>query len=88
MASAGVAPEDRKPIVPAVQVSGCGQPAVLKLSVAGCLRPTWLAQWAKENLEPGSVVNSDGLGCFRGPRLADSEHMSPRTAVKDLASRG
>ena len=27
-----------------------------------------------ENLQPGSVVNTDGLGCFRGVEVAGCEH--------------
>ena len=31
-------------------------------------------QWAGQNLERGSVVHTDGLGCFRGVEAAGCEH--------------
>ena len=54
----------------AVQVTDEGQPERVKLSVVDSFRKHAVEQWAGQNLEPGSVVHTDGLGCFRGVEAA------------------
>ena len=51
-----------------------GQPVRAKLSVVDGFRKNVVEQWAGQNLEPGSVVHTDGLGCFRGVEAAGCEH--------------
>ena len=57
-----------------MQVSDGGQPVRAKLSVVDGFRRDVVEQWAGQNLEPGSVVHTDGLGCFRGVEAAGCEH--------------
>ena len=66
--------ENKTPMLVAVQVTDDGQPERVKLSVVDGFRKDAVAQWAGQNLEPGSVVHSDGLGCFRGVEAAGCEH--------------
>ena len=58
----------------AVQVTDDGQPERVKPSVVDGFRKDVVEQWAGQNLEPGSVVHTDGLGCFRGVEAAGCEH--------------
>ena len=58
----------------AVQVTDDGQPERVKLSVVDGFSKDAVEQWAGQNLEPGSVVHTDGLGCFRGVEAAGCEH--------------
>lgn len=58
----------------AVQVSDGGQPVRAKLSVVDSFRKDVVEQWAGQNLEPGSVMHTDGLSCFRGVEAAGCEH--------------
>ena len=66
--------ENKTPLLVAVQVTDEGQPVLLKLSVVERFRKVEVEQWAKENLRPGTTVNTDGLGCFRGVEAAGCEH--------------
>ena len=56
--------ENKTPILAAVQVTDDGQPVLLKLSVVGGYRKDEVKQWARQNLQPGTTVNTDGLGRF------------------------
>ena len=56
-----------------MQVTDEGRPVLLKLSVVGRFRKVEVEQWARENLEPGTTANTDGLGCFRGVEAAGCE---------------
>ena len=58
---------DRKePFVAAGQVSEEGRPERLWLSPVRGFRLKKLETWARRHLQPGTVVRSDGLHCFRG----------------------
>ena len=56
-----------------------GQPALLKLGAPRGFRKVEVEQWARENLQPGTRMNTGGLGCFRGMEAAGSEQ-EPRVA--------
>ena len=66
--------QNKTPMLVAVQVTDDGQPVLLKLSVVRGFRKDEVAQWAGQNLQPGTVVHTDGLGCFRGVEAAGCEH--------------
>ena len=66
--------QNKTPQLVAVQVTDDGQPVLLKLSVVGGFRKNEVAQWAGQKLQPGTVVNTDGRGCFRGVEAAGCEH--------------
>ena len=63
-----------------MQVTDEGQPVLPKLSVLGCSRKVEVEQWARENLQPGTTVNMEGLVCFHGVEAAGREH-KPRMTV-------
>ena len=58
----------------APQVSGEGRPERLRLSPVRGLRLQELEAWARQHLQPGTVVRSDGLSCLRGVEGAGCEH--------------
>ena len=67
--------ENKTPFLAAVQVTEDGKPAVMKLTPVEAFRKDEVEQWAGENVEPGTTVHSDGLGCFRGFAAAGCEHV-------------
>ena len=61
---AGRASGNKIPFVAAISLSEQGRPLHLKLApVPGFTRKA-IAEWATEDLLPGSIVTSDGLTCF------------------------
>ncbi len=64
----------KQPFVAAAQVSEQGRPERLRLSPVGGFRLQELEAWARRRLQPGTVVRSDGLNCFRGVVAAGCEH--------------
>ena len=67
----------KTPPVIAVQVTGATgeqQPVVRKPSLVAGFRKAELGCRARENLKPGTTVQSDGLGCFRGVEAAGCRH--------------
>lgn len=58
----------------AAQVSAEGRPERLRLSPVGGFRRRAVEVWAQRQLQPGTVVRSDGLRCFRGVQAAGCEH--------------
>ena len=56
----------KTPFVAAAQVSGEGRPQRLRLSPLRGLRLQELEARARRRRQPGTVVRSDGLSCFRG----------------------
>jgi transposase-like protein len=72
--TAGRGSENKVPFVAAVSLNVLGHPVYLKLTpVAGFTRAA-IEEWSKAHLEPGTVVISDGLGCFAGVIDADCRH--------------
>jgi transposase-like protein len=66
----------KKPFVAAVEVNERGHPIRMNMSVIKGFRKTEIAHWAKTHLAPGSVVISDGLGCFNAVTDAGCLHES------------
>ena len=67
--------ENKTPLVTAVQVTDdTQQPVVLRLSLVAGFRKAELERWAREHLEPGTAVHSDGLACFSGVEAAGCQH--------------
>ena len=64
----------KTPFVAAAQVSEEGRPERLRLSPVRGLRLQELEAWARQHLQPGTVVRSDGLSCLRGVQGAGCEH--------------
>ena len=65
---------NKVPIVAAVQTNEEGHPLRVKLSPVATFSRQAIAQWARENLLPGTDVRSDGLACFAGVIDADCAH--------------
>ena len=65
---------NKTPLLAAVQVTAEGQPVVMKLSVVDGFRTAEVAQWAAQQVRPGTTVHTDGLACFKGLEAAGCEH--------------
>lgn len=64
----------KTPFLAAAQVSAAGRPERLRLSPVSGFRRRAVETWARQQLQPGTVVRSDGLQCFRGVQAASCEH--------------
>ena len=64
----------KTPFVAAVELNREGRPMRMRLSRVGGFRSEEIAAWARCHLEPGTVVVSDALGCFRAVRHAGCFH--------------
>ena len=73
----GRGPESKTTFLAAVQVTDDGQPVVMKLGEVAGFRKDAVEEWAAENVEPGTTLNTDGTGCFKGFAAAGCEH-TPR----------
>jgi transposase-like protein len=83
--TAGRGSENKVPFVAAVSLNEMGHPVYLKLTmVAGFTRDA-IKEWANAHLAPGTVVTSDGLGCFAAVIDAGCVHMP--TVVGDRKPR-
>lgn len=68
--------ENKVAFVAAVSVSDEGHPLRIKLSTVAGFKLKAIAQWASQNLTPGSTVYSDGLACFSAVTKAGCTHDS------------
>ena len=67
--------KNKTPLATAVQVTNdTQQPVVLRLILVAGFRKAKLERWAREHLEPGTTVHSDGLACFSGVEAAGCRH--------------
>ena len=82
---AGRGSENKVPFVAAVSLNDKGHPLYLKLSMVSGFTSKAISQWAKANLELGTCVRSDGLGCFTAVADAGCIHMP--MVVGDLLPR-
>lgn len=62
--STGRGTTGKTPFVAAVSVNDAGHPLYIKLATVASFASQPIGQWASRNLAPGSLVLSDGLGCF------------------------
>jgi hypothetical protein len=69
--------ENKVPFVAAVSLNSAGQPAYLKLDLISGFTSQAISKWAKARLVPGTIVTSDGLGCFAAVTDAACRH-APR----------
>ena len=68
--------ENKTPFVAAVALDGNGHPISMNMNVVKGFQATEIARWAKQHLEPGSLVYSDGLPCFSAVTAALCDHYS------------
>jgi transposase-like protein len=66
--------ENKTPFVAAVALNGNGHPVSMNMAVVKGFKSTEIARWAKQHLEPGSLVYSDGLACFSAVTAANCDH--------------
>ena len=66
--------ENKVPFVAAVSLTANGLPLRVKLTPVQGFTLTAIAQWAKDQLAPGSTVLSDGLACFSAVAAANCTH--------------
>ena len=73
----------KMPFLAAAQVSAEGHPEWLRLSPVIRFRRWAVESWALQQLQPGTVVRSDGLRGFRGVLAVGCEHphVSPAAAT-------
>lgn len=71
---AGRGSENKVPFVAAVSLTADGHPSRTKLTLVPGFTRTAIAQWAQDNLAPGSTVFSDGLACFSAVTDAGCTH--------------
>ncbi|MCY4453640.1 MAG: IS1595 family transposase [Immundisolibacterales bacterium] len=64
----------KTPFIAAVELNAEGRPMRMRLSRVGGFRRDEIEAWARCHLEPGTVVVSDGLGCFRAVQPAGCIH--------------
>ena len=64
---------DKTPFIAAVETTDNGEPIRIKLSVLAGFLKTEISTWSQQHLKAGSVITSDGLGCFNA--FTDEEHL-------------
>ena len=72
---AGRGSVNKVPFVAAISLNDDGHPIHLKLSPVSAFSSTAIAEWAARSLMPGTVVRSDGLGCFAAVSKAGCVHL-------------
>ncbi len=72
--STGRGATGKTPFVAAVSVNDQGHPLFVKLATVAAFSYQDIALWACRSLAPGSLVLSDGLGCFAGVQAAQCVH--------------
>ena len=64
----------KQPFIIAVQTSDLGRPVRLQLRRVRGFRKNAIRRWANTSVEPGSLVVSDGMWCFRAVRESGCQH--------------
>lgn len=72
--STGRGTTGKTPFLAAVSLNDAGHPLYVKLSTVSAFASEAIGLWACRNLEPGSLVVSDGLACFAGVTSAQCLH--------------
>ena len=67
---------NKVPFVAAVSLNEEGHPIAMNLNVVDGFRLTEISRWARQHLEPGCVIISDGLPCFSAVTEAGCQHHS------------
>ena len=65
---------NKVPFVAAVSLNEEGHPIAMNMNVLEGFRLTEIARWAKQHLQPGSLVISDGLSCFSAVTTVGCHH--------------
>ncbi len=73
--SRGRGSENKTPFVAAVSTNDEGHPIAMNFNVVKGFTSEEIERWANDHLESGSIVHSDGLGCFPAVEDAGCEHV-------------
>ena len=73
--SRGRGSENKTPFVVAVSTNEKGNPIAMNMNVVKGFRLTEISRWAKQHLQKGSTIVSDGLACFSAVTDAKCEHI-------------
>ena len=73
---AGRGSENKIPFVAAVELNNEGRPIRIKMNRVSGFTSEAIKTWTKKRIVSGSVVFSDGLGCFRATADAGCEHVA------------
>ena len=73
--------ENKIPFVAAVALNDNSHPISMNMNVVKGFKSAEISRWAKQHLEPGSLVYSDGLACFSAVLSADCHHYTIVTGV-------
>ncbi len=68
--------KNKTPFVAAISTNEEGHPIAMNMNVVKGFRLTEISRWARQHLQTGSVVYSDGLACFSAVKEAGCEHIS------------
>jgi transposase-like protein len=81
--------DNKTPFVAAVSLDKNNHPMAMNMNVVEGFRSTEITRWAKQHLQPGSMVISDGLACFSAVTEASCHHYSivtgggPKSVTKE-----
>jgi transposase-like protein len=67
---------NKVPFVAAVSLNEDGHPISMNMNVVNGFQLTEIARWAKQHVQPGSTIISDGLPCFSAVTQAGCRHTS------------
>ncbi len=67
---------NKVPFVAAVSLNEDGHPISMNMNVVNGFQLTEIARWAKQHVQPGSTIVSDGLPCFSAVTQAGCRHTS------------
>jgi ISXO2-like transposase domain len=67
---------NKVPFVAAVSLNGDGYPISMNMAVVKGFRLVEIAHWAKQHVQPGSTVISDGLPCFTAITQVGCSHIN------------
>lgn len=65
---------DKTPAIIAVSLDEEGKPEYVKIEAVDTVDGSTIVETAKEMIEPGSVIQTDGLPCYNALERADYEH--------------
>lgn len=69
----------KTPFIAAVATTDEGHPVAMKFNEVTRFTKQEVSSWAQKHIEAGSVITSDGLGCFPGVKDAGCIHISIKT---------
>ena len=72
--SRGRGSENKTPFIAAISTNKAGHPIAMNMNVVEGFRLTEISRWAKQHLQSGSTVVSDGLACFSAIKQAGCKH--------------